>query len=254
MTAKKVFSIILLSATIFAAAGIRGTTFAQESCNLNQEKFAELEAIQNNFGLDPLLKIRQELAIRKSLLKDVVDCATEEILVLKSEFDGVKTTNTDVLTLKNQFSGWFLDVTNYYAIQKANIDNLGLLGSKDFAKSFSAWRDGNFKPTAKVVSNFIVWAGNQDFISLAQSRINQIKRVVEVLGLTLNEEIRNGLADIEVEFKKARALNEKAQRALRAYGPADDSLTTIKASLESLSAVYKKLFELVEKINKEIVK
>ena len=151
MTAKKVFSIILLSATIFAAAGIRGTTFAQESCNLNQEKFAELEAIQNNFGLDPLLKIRQELAIRKSLLKDVVDCATEEILVLKSEFDGVKTTNTDVLTLKNQFSGWFLDVTNYYAIQKANIDNLGLLGSKDFAKSFSAWRDRNFNPRGLLI-------------------------------------------------------------------------------------------------------
>lgn len=246
----------LSSTALVALFSITFAAHAQtsESCNLNQEKFAELEAIQNNFELEPLARIRAELTIRKSLLKDVVDCANEEILVLKSEFGVVKTTHADVLTLKNQFSGWFSNVINYYAIQKAGIDDLGLQGSKDFAKSFSAWREGNFKPTAKIVSNFIVWAGNQDFIALAQSRINQVRRGIEILGLTLNEEMRNGLAGVEAEFQKTNTLNGKAREALRAYGPTDDSLITIRASLESLSAVYKKLFELVEKINKEIVR
>ena len=226
----------------------------QEPCNLNQAKFAELEAAQNNFAIDFLARIRVELAIRKLLLKDVVDCAREEVLKLKSEFDGIKTTNADVQALKNQFSGWFSDVINYYAIQGTAIDNLGLQGSKDFAKNLNTWREGNFKPTAKIISNFIVWAGNQDFISLAQSRLNQVKRGIEILGLGLNEEIRNGLAGTEAEFQKTRALNEKAREALRAYGPADESLAAIRASLESLSTVYKKLFEVVERINKEIVR
>lgn len=245
---------VVLSAVAITASFRPAAAQNQESCNLKQEKFAELEVVQNDFGIDFLLRIRQELAVRKSLLKNVVDCATEELVSLQSTFDGAKTTSADVQALKSQFSGWFSGVINYYAIQKNSIDDLGLQGSKDFAKNFSVWREGNFKPTAKLISNFIVWAGNQDLIFLAQSRLNQVRRGIDSFGLTLNEAIRNGLAETETEFRKARVLDERARDALRAYRPADDSAVAIKGSLESLASAYKKLFDLVGKVNKAIAK
>ncbi len=229
-------------------------TLAETSCNLTPEQFDQLKNLESSSAPDNQEKIREELSLRKSLLKTVVDCAVNETENLKESFSTVKVSDEETKSLQNQFLPWFSDMLNYYDLQKGLIDDLGLRGSKEFAKNFQTWRAGNFKPTAILVANFILWSQNQELMQIAQNRLDQMKRGVEIFNLGLNEEVRNGLADSEEEFKNAKSLNDEVKEKIRSYDSSDGTLDLIRSSLEALSSTYKKLFDLAEKINKALVK
>lgn len=249
---------ILFTAAIMSVAAFsffaKGHALAETGCNLTPEQFEQLKNLQSGSVPDDRGKIREELNLRKSLLKSVVDCAINETESLKESFSAIKISDEETRSLQNQFLPWFSDMLNYYDLQKGLIGDLGLQGSKEFAKNFQTWRAGNFKPTAKLVADFILWSQNQELMQIAENRLSQMKRGVEIFGLGLNEEIRNGLADSEKEFKNAKSLNDGVKEKIRSYDSSDGTLDLIRSSLEALSSAYKKLFDLAEKINKSLIK
>ena len=234
------------------AAAAEEAAAVETTCVLSPEKFAEIESIQNNFELDYLSRVKEELRVRKSLLHEVIDCATDELLVLRNNFDSIKITNEDAQALRGQLVSWFSETLNYYALQKAQIDNLGLQGTKDFAKNLRTWREGNFQPTASVAAQFIAWTRNQELFETGKNRLNQVRRAVDIFGLGLNEEVRNGLKDAEAEFQRTTSYNQRVIEILRAYGKADEAAEAGKIFLESLAQTYEKILSLAEKINEAI--
>jgi len=252
---KKIFIPIIAGLLISAASGGNVAVAQQDAaCELSREKFAEISGAQNDLAPDSTGRIREELRVRKSLLREVVDCATKELSSLKSDFEKIKSGSQEARALQAQFSPWFSETLNYYALQKSAINDLGLQGSKDFARNVHAWRGGNFRPTSKTILQFAVWAQNQEFVQIAQNRLNQVKRAIDVFGLGINEEIREGSRAAEIELQKALALNRQAKEIIRTYGDSDEAGKATKYSLEFLASTYQKILELAEKINKAIVR
>lgn len=249
---RKVAIGLVFIAILSATASIQVLAAEEETCRLDQAKFNELKTVQSNPLLDPFARIKAELKIRRELLTNTIDCATEEARELQSSFNDVETNNLAVKALQTQFSPWFTDTIAYYKLQKAKIGDLGLKGSRDFARNLKVWRDGNYKPTAKIVSNFIIWAQNQDLIEIAQNRINQIGRTIDFLGLAGNTEIQKLWREVGEEFKDALEFNEGAKESLRVYSSPDDSSEAIKSSLKSLAATYQKLFDVIDAINQTL--
>ena len=248
----------LSTATLVAVFSflIPGQIFAEgnSGCGITPEQIEQLKDLQANSSPNAPIKISEELGLRKSLLKLVVSCATKEAEDLKQSLSDIKISDQEVRFLQNQFLPWFSDVLNYYKLESNKINDLGLQGSKDFAKNFQTWRDGNFRQTAKIVSTFILWSQNQELIQIAQNRLSQMKRGVDVFGLGLNEEIRNDLSGAEEKFNKSKSLNNVAKDIIKTYGSSDEAIVITKQSLDALSTTYEKLIDLAQKINKALIK
>lgn len=230
--------------------------FAQESsCALDPARFSWLKdggTTGVEIGNKP--SIQEELRLRKTLLHGIINCAVEEILRLKSDFETTSNSGRDAENFRIQFDNWFLNMLNYYNAQKANINHLGLQGSKDFARDLREWRAGNSNKMSRLASNFIIWSKNQPLIQTAQNRLNQLRGAVNFFDLGLNEKIRSGLNNSESEFQKALVLNRNAGDSIRTYGAPEESLQAIRLSLESLAAAYQNMSNLAQKINDEIAK
>lgn len=239
---------LLLPATgkIFAAEGISPP--AQAGCGLNRSKLDELKSIQDNTDLDYAQRIRTELQTRKALLQETVGCSIKEAVAVKSNLSKSAADDPEAKTLEAQFTSRLDDAVNYYELQKSKIDDLGLQGSRDFARGFKDWRDGNYKPAAKLASDFIIWAQNQELMQAAQNRLNQIESAVNILKLVYNEDIQNLWRSANRNFDEAREANLEAKLGLRASSP-DDALNSIKSSLTALSKTYSSLFDLFSLIN-----
>ncbi len=249
----KYLSAAIISA-IFFGFFPKTSVLAESGCKLTQSAVGELGKIQENASLDDSYKIREELRIRKALLNNVVDCAAQELLALKYKFENAGNGNEEVRTLRSQFSPWFFDTLNYYSAEKARVDNLGIQGTKEFARNFRLWREGNFQPISKLIANFVIWSQNQELMSVAKIRLEQIKRSIEFFGLTFNDNVRTALQDADGSLQKTLAFNSAAKEILRTYGSADDAASEINLSLENLSLTYKNIFELVQRIAEEIKK
>lgn len=254
--------LVLAAALIFSQAGV---AHAQEKpgahlpnsgeCVLDANDFKELDFIKTDLGAGYSERIKRELEIRRSLLSKTVNCAVEEISGLELDFNGIQEKNRDVAILKSQFRGWFPDTLNYYAIQKSKISSLGLQGSKDFAQNLKDWRDGNYKPTAKIVSNFKLWAQNQELLDTAKNRLRQADFAIELVKDSSEYwGIRSALRDAEADLYRSLSSNQRVKELLRAYAPAEESLDAIKSSLKLLAGTYEKLFKVIESINAAIVK
>ncbi|MEK7195395.1 MAG: hypothetical protein AAB655_01735 [Patescibacteria group bacterium] len=246
---------------IFIALGIGtiptlgATSSDPAECGLKQEKFGELKSIRENPALDYAQATKQELELRKELLRETLGCITKEAADMKSKLDDVNTSDDAAKKIKVQLSRVIEDAIGYYGLQKTQIDNLGLQGSKDFSKNLLAWREGNYKPAAQLASNFIIWSENQNVFETASIRIDQVKRTVELLRVAKIDDyakIQNLWTGIQGEFDGAARYNQRAEESILSFAPADESSELIKLSLRTLSDTYNKLFELMKTVSESI--
>lgn len=241
------FGLILLFALTLPAAKTKADD-SSASCALNPDKFDELKSIEEGVWLNPLDEIKAELGVRKELLSETVDCAIKEATELQSSLNSADISNADLKNFKSQLLDQTESDINYYEVQKSKIADLGLQGSKDFAKSLSGWRDGNYETAAKLASNLIIWAGNQNLIEAAQNRIDQLSQVMSLLKIADNDEIQGPWENAQTNFKNARDYNQLAADNLKNFGSPDESLADIKSSLEALSSTYQNFFDLISAI------
>jgi len=256
MPKKKIVALGLFVALLAAATGMvfaaKDTGLpAQAGCNLSRGKLDELKFVQENPDIDYVQRTTAELKIRKALLKEAAGCAIEEAAAIKSGLTKTEAREPEAESLKKQFLGRLEDALNYYELQKSKIEDLGLQGSRNFARELKEWRDGNYKPAAKLASNFIIWAQNQELLQSAQNRLDQIASTVSILKLVYNEDIQNLWRGADQNFNEARKANQEAKLNLRASLP-DEALNSIKSSLTALAKTYGNLFDLFAGINKSL--
>lgn len=249
MALKKII-LAAICAALVLSAGSR--TSADQSCSLTRENFDALKATENDYSLDYLARIQNELMKRKELLGEVVQCAINEAVNLQSDLNNLNANGLDAQKLQSQLSNQLLNAINYYQTQKSKISGLGLQGSRDFAKDLAAWRAGNYNSTAKRISNFIIWNQNQPLIKTAKDRVQRLGQTVNLLSIVGSDQIQSLWKGASDNFNSAIEWNDAAKESLEAFGPGDESSNAIQSSLEALSKTYQELLDTISAVNKAL--
>lgn len=245
---KKLFLILALFLSSLALAGAP-PAHAADVCDF-KSRVGALTAAQRNSALDDLGKLRTELRIRREFLVAAIACDEDNLVARKDELeklpDGIKT-----LPAYQRLMEGFADASRHYGQQKENIPDLGLQGTKDFARMLASWREGSYAPLLAWADNFLLWAGNQAFFDKVSGRLTQVGRLAFSLKLVDQGSVADKFKAAQEEFKAAQAENDAARDALN-QGQAETALEHIKASLQGLSQTYKVFFDLESALQKII--
>jgi len=237
---KKISGALIGLFIFLSIAGVRAAG-ASGSCNLSKSDFDALQSLPDQ-NLSYSDEIILELQTRKKLLGEALDCAVFEANQEKDILNTITTVSADASEIKMNLLSQIDDVLRYYATQMTLVDGLGLSGSRDFAKNLADWRNGNYKPLAQRTNYFIIWSSNQPLISTAQSRLNQIKQILDSFGLNLSNDLSSIFDKAQMSLNAAAADNQNALVAIK--GSSNDALQFIKLSLEELSDAYQRFFEI----------
>lgn len=228
---------------VFGGAGMAIPAYAKE-CALNQSKFDVLlsaDDSQNYFK-----RLKEELVLRKELISNTIACSIEEASALRARVD--KSSDSQIKEAGRKISGLLWDAIGYYNLQLTKVPDLGLEGSRYFAKDLLVWRRGNYAPIAKTALNFIVWSENQSLVRTAKNRLDQIGGAVTILKLIENESVQKKWEEAGELFNAAATENKNARLNLENLGSPEETLASIKLSLKNLSDTYTTLSDLVTEI------
>jgi hypothetical protein len=253
MTVRRAATVLLaLGALLGGAAASRGAaapaTAPAGPCEAIAPAFDELTNVQHNQTQDYLANLRAELAVRKRILTDTIDCAMLKAQQFRDTVQSLPAPASGELA--SLYLGKIDEVLAYYRLREASIGDLGIQGSRDVARSLKDWRDANVAPLAALVGDLTIWAKNQALMKTAESRLDQVNQMVQVLRLADNADIENGFREAQAHFAEAKQLNDRARQALERLGTVEDPLPVIKASLEALSTTYQSLFDLGDIVKK----
>lgn len=237
------FAFFILFALPFA-----GKTFAATvpSCQFDAQ-FEQISQIQNNQKLDEQQAILAELAIRKGILIGITDCGIRELENLQINLASVALQDAELKRVKNFLHQQIENSIEHYGTQKTKVNDLGIQGTKNLARSLREWRNGNHIPLASRIINFLLWNKNQDIIKASEERFGQITQTIRTLKLE-NETANAFLGKAEDDLEAARNANRTA-RTIFTENRDDDAAEPMRASLESLSRMYQNFFDLSESVN-----
>ncbi len=241
-------SALAISALFFLSAGV---TLAAENkktepteCNFG-DKIQSLELIQNNAKLGESEKIKAELQIRKQILRQIISCSSEEARLLKLKLTDTSIVDRLVEKLKLNLITEINQAVDYYQNKNSQIDNLGIWGSKNMAQQILDWRRGNYAQLIERTANLVAWNNNQGMIGVAEIRLAETKKDLEVE--IDNQKIQEVMDEAETNLTKAKTLNQRAREALlNSNNNSINYLEIIKQSLESLGKMYDNFFEIKE--------
>jgi len=214
-----------------------------DACGISLGDLAAIRTIQNDNSLSYLDEVKQELAVRKDLLIKTILCAK-----INAEEQKVYLTNAaidpDFKDLENQWSGKLDDAMSYYDIQLQRVNGAGISGTESIARDVLSWRKNNYAPLAENVSNFIMWSKNQNLFVAAQSRLAEIKSLVDSPLFSESLDVQSTYEEAAVSLTTSLNQNTSAKTALAQSLSPDESLSLIKQSLDSLSSTYEHFFDI----------
>lgn len=220
------------------AAETNATPYCQFGAELEN-----LSSIQNDSNLDYLQKIKAELAIRKKILGEVIDCATQEAEALKVKLGEANVKDAEVAATKLKLSDEIDQAITFYKNKAKTIPDLGIYGSKNLAGQLSEWRAFNYSNLVLRVANLISWNNSQGIINLVKKRLDNIKMAFIDLEVA-DPNLEKIMQTAEDNLKKAEDTNELVRRAIVNSYQVDQQLMMIKDSLEATAEVYKNFFEI----------
>jgi hypothetical protein len=191
--------------------------------------------------------VNQELALRKKLLGQTIDCATQDAQSLQVSLSAVSlVSGSNGDSIKSQLSGKLTDAINFYGIESAKLDGAGVRATEAIAQEMLAWRTANYIPLAGDVNDFVLWSENQSLFQTAQNRLTQTTRVVAFIesAATTNGKLDAALQAAQSAFADAQSQNNAAGLALSQVQPPDQALGLIQQSLQSLATAYQKFSDL----------
>jgi hypothetical protein len=227
-----------LGVPVAHAATATGAAVADE-CGITQADVAQIAAVQNDPTLAYADEIKQELALRKLLVGETIDCAQQEVQTLQTSLASTSAPSS-AQQLQSQLVGDLNEATGFYNNELAKLNVVGIAGTKEIAQEVLTWRAGTFLPLGENVNNFILWAQNKYLFSTAQTRMMQTQRAVSFIeSATPNPALQTALNDAQSSFNDAQSENTAAEAALTQNLSPDQTLGLIKQSLSSLSDTYK---------------
>jgi len=243
------FSALLVAGVIFIFGIVRAPAAHAAECGITAGDIAQITAIQNDPSLSTSDEIKQELALRKILVGDTIVCAEQEVQTIQTNLAST-TAPSDVQSLQSQLLGNLNEAANFYDSEMAQLNVVGIAGTKAIAAQVLSWRQSSFLPLSEGVNNFILWAQNQNLFSTAQTRMNQTESAVAFLeAASANPDLQTAFNSAQSSFNDAESENAAAQAALVQNLSPDQSLALIKQSLASLSTTYQNLFTVSNLIN-----
>ncbi len=248
-----VAAISMVSFLILANTSLAATTPSPEQAKcVFSQKLEELEAIKNNIEINSLEKIKLELEIRKQILKEAITCSIQETTLVKSKLEKATTDDKAIERLKNNLISEIVLSTNYYQAQSTQINNLGILGTKNLAKQVLDWRKNNYTNLVQDTAYIVSWINNSAMIEVAEGRFEDVTKIVESQK-SPDQKITQLLTEAELNLAEAKSLNQKAKNTILDSNSKDegDYFEIIKESLGELSLIYSKFFEIKELIEKE---
>ncbi len=234
-----------LAALLFLPQG----TLAAASCQFG-EQIKALNAARENSAAGKREDALTELELRKTILKDTVDCAREDAKKLKATVQELPENDQELTGLKKLYVNKLEEAESYYQVQRERISDLGLKGSKDLARNLGDWRTGNYGPLADGIGNLILWVKNQNLFPVAENRYTQIDKNLKGLQLDQSEDIQALLAQARTDLTAAENLNAQAKTALASHFRPSDTGDLIKQSLDKLSATYQDFFDITQEVKK----
>lgn len=218
-------------------------TYAQApGCALDPKEFAALQ----NLNQESPDAVREELAIRKTLLTKVLDCLDAEVGAERAELNRTSVSDPRMGAARNNLIVGLEDAARYYQTERERVTNAGLRAAKDVAAAIRDWRANTFLPQQARVHTFISWTRNAEFLAVASRRLEELERSVQLLALIDRDDIQSLFADAEGNFHAAEDFHARAQREL--VNGLDPS-SSMKLSLEALSRAYASFIELSKLIN-----
>jgi hypothetical protein len=220
-------------------AAVVAPAIIADGCGVTEADVAQIAVIQNDPTLGYIDEIKQELALRKLLVGETIDCAEQEVQTLQARLAST-TAPSSAQQLQSQLAGDLNQASGFYSNELAKLNIVGIAGTKEIAQEVLTWRAGTFLPLGENVNNFILWAQNQNLFSTAQVRMTQTQHAVAFIeGATPNQALQAALASAQSSFNDAQNENTEAETALSENLSPDQTLGFIKQSLSSLSDTYK---------------
>lgn len=229
--------------------GKAGLVYAAEpKCDFKSQ-LEEIEAVRGNFSLSGFERLRQELNLRESLLRRIIDCAVFDARKTQSALMSLKL-DGEARKVREKLVYNFDRVISYYEFQNSKIDGFGLQQSKDFARELLEWRENNLAPLVEEAGNFIIWGSNQAIFETAEKRLVQINQTLKALKLIENSKIRELFEESEKTFADAKEKNLKAFQSLVDAKKEEHPLAFVKDSLEVLARTYQSFFAISKEVKK----
>jgi hypothetical protein len=245
---------IVVIATVSAAtSSVVAPVIPSDNCGLTDADVAQIIVIQNNSTLTWSQEVTQELAVRKALITKTVVCAQTDVKALQKALAAAPANSDAATSIQLQLQSRLNDAANFYTIELGKLNGAGIAGSESIAREILAWRAGTYAPLSGQVNNFIVWSGNQNLFSTAQTRMNQTQQAVSFFeNASANSDLQSAFSAAYAAFQTAKGDNASAQTALAQSLPPAQSLALIKQSLDELSNTYQK-FSAVSDIIKTLL-
>lgn len=203
--------------------------------------------IQKNLT-DNHQNLKDDLRIRKELLKNIIDCARTQNETLTKEVEDLSITDSAIKQIQKNIATDLRRNDEFYRLQKEKIEGLGLYGTKELARTIKQWREANDTPTNKTANNLILWHQNQSLFFAAQKRFELIEQTVLALNSIKNQDIQDAFSQTKEFFEKARVENNEVRIKLTNNTDPDETVDAIKKSLKSLSQTYRKFLDVGDAI------
>jgi hypothetical protein len=229
----------------FIALGLAATASspaqAAAGCDLTPQ-VEELTAIQRNASMGEVEQLNGEIIARRKLTEAAIECDRAEIGLRVEAFgrvpDSIKTVEAYRKILES-----LAETYKYYDNKKADIQGLGVWNLKAASREIATWRKTTYLPTITWADNFLIWAGNQQFIERASERLAQVNGVSFSLKLVNQDEVDGLFERAESSFGIASSENDEARNALNQKRPLG-ALVHTQASLKALADTYDAFFAL----------
>ncbi len=201
-------------------------------------------------GDGTISNVRDEVALRRTILAQLISCARAEASALLARISAPSDADSQIKDLKTQFINQVTQGISYYDVQSARVPELGLRGSQDLAHEIRDWRTNNYSPLSEAATNLFMWVANQELFHKAENRFSQVRQTVYSYKVIDNEDVVRMFGDAEVAFHDAKEANQGARDALKKFPLVNDRLSPIKSSLEALAHLYQYFFGLSEIVQK----
>ncbi|MBM3256962.1 MAG: hypothetical protein FJY98_01370 [Candidatus Liptonbacteria bacterium] len=210
-------------------------------CTLETQSFSALQKSKISDS------VHTELQTRKALLRNVLECLEEEVRTDRTALERTEVKEANMQAVRTNFMASLEAAAQYYEDRKESISNAGLRSAKDIAANAREWRTNTFAPQQTKIRAFITWTNNEEFLTIANRRLEELKRSVQLLRIVDHlDEIQTLLEDADRSYRTAVDFHGKARNAfLNGLDPAN----SIKLSLEALAKTYHSFIELSDTIN-----
>lgn len=224
---------IVVSILVFGVLAIGGGRAAHAQTQGVQKALEEVKV-----KLDDLVTAKDEnpandLGLRIQAFKKVIELSIEEAKTLKvklvaAEFGGAEKETLEAWR-KNMLASLDRALAYYNETLKTLTSStapLDLAGVRTLAASFREWREASLAPSVAVIENFLLIAGQEHALGIAESRLAKIEGDVK----RLERAKMKGIEKLKTLLAKSAAHLKDARRS---YGAAESLFTVSLAPQES---------------------